>query len=212
MTKALLGGVLVVMLANLVPVFAHHSPAAFDRTKEVTLVGTVKEFRWQNPHTWIEVNVPDGKGKVVLVGCRADQPDLPGSRRLEIEHYQARRQGHRHRQPRADRRAGRHLPQADSRGRARTDRAAGTSRHAGFEVATARRRTLIDESESNRSRDRHLGQLGRFGLHGTAPSTRPPAANTPAAESRGPSEPGKQLSALAPENIDEAASRGRRST
>src|SRR5687768_5647881 len=32
MTKALLGGVLVVMLANLVPVFAHHSPAAFDRT------------------------------------------------------------------------------------------------------------------------------------------------------------------------------------
>ena len=34
MTKALLGGVLVVMLASLVPVFAHHSPAAFDRTKE----------------------------------------------------------------------------------------------------------------------------------------------------------------------------------
>ena len=74
MTKSLLGGVLVVMLASLVPVFAHHSPAAFDRTKEVTLVGTVKEFRWQNPHTWIEVNVPDGKGKTVLWGVELTSP------------------------------------------------------------------------------------------------------------------------------------------
>ena len=67
MTKALLGCVLVVMLASLVPIGAHHSPAAFDRTKEVTLVGTVKEFRWQNPHTWIEVEVPDEKDKSKLV-------------------------------------------------------------------------------------------------------------------------------------------------
>ncbi len=42
-------------VALVAPALAHHSPAAFDRTKEVTLVGTVKEFRWQNPHTWIEV-------------------------------------------------------------------------------------------------------------------------------------------------------------
>ena len=45
------------------PVVAHHSPAAFDRTKRVTLVGTVKEFSWQNPHTWIEVLVPTTKAK-----------------------------------------------------------------------------------------------------------------------------------------------------
>ena len=58
----------VVMAAALVvPAFAHHSPAAFDRTKKVTLVGTVKEFRWQNPHTWIEVEVPDEKDKSKLV-------------------------------------------------------------------------------------------------------------------------------------------------
>jgi hypothetical protein len=50
-----------------VPTLAHHSPAAFDRTKKVTLVGTVKEFRWQNPHTWIEVEVPDEKDKSKLV-------------------------------------------------------------------------------------------------------------------------------------------------
>jgi len=34
---------------------------------QVTLVGTVKEFRWQNPHTWIEVEVPDEKDKSKLV-------------------------------------------------------------------------------------------------------------------------------------------------
>jgi hypothetical protein len=44
-------------------VFAHHSFAAeFDSTKPVTLVGTVKEFRWVNPHSWLHINVaqPDG--------------------------------------------------------------------------------------------------------------------------------------------------------
>src|SRR4029453_19014995 len=72
MKKVLFGAAL--MLACAVPVLAHHSPAAFDRTKEVTLVGTVKEFRWQNPHTWIEVNVPDGKGNVVLWGVELTSP------------------------------------------------------------------------------------------------------------------------------------------
>ena len=38
---------------------AHHSHAMFDSTKQVTLVGTVKEFEWDNPHCWIQVIVPD---------------------------------------------------------------------------------------------------------------------------------------------------------
>ena len=56
------------------PVEAHHSPAAFDRTKQVTLIGTVKEFRWQNPHTWIEVLVPNDKGEEVLWGIELTSP------------------------------------------------------------------------------------------------------------------------------------------
>jgi hypothetical protein len=56
------------------PVAAHHSPAAFDRTKQVTLVGTVKEFRWQNPHGWIEVLVPNEKGEEVLWGVELTSP------------------------------------------------------------------------------------------------------------------------------------------
>jgi hypothetical protein len=42
--------------------FAHHSAAGVDRTKTVTLVGTVTEFRWTNPHSWLKIDVPDEKG------------------------------------------------------------------------------------------------------------------------------------------------------
>jgi hypothetical protein len=41
---------------------AHHSPVVFDRTKEVKLVGAVKEFRWSNPHSFIELDVKNEKG------------------------------------------------------------------------------------------------------------------------------------------------------
>ena len=43
---------------------AHHSPAIFDRTKEVKLVGIVKEFKWGNPHSWIELDVRSETGSV----------------------------------------------------------------------------------------------------------------------------------------------------
>src|SRR5215208_4866906 len=56
------------------PALAHHSPAAFESTKTVTLTGTVKEFRWQNPHTWIEVMVPDDKGQEVLWAVELTSP------------------------------------------------------------------------------------------------------------------------------------------
>jgi len=39
---------------------AHHSFAMFDRDKEVTLNGTVREFQWTNPHAFIEIEVADG--------------------------------------------------------------------------------------------------------------------------------------------------------
>jgi len=42
----------------------HHSPAVFDRTKEVKLVGVVKEFKWGNPHSWIELDVRSDAGNV----------------------------------------------------------------------------------------------------------------------------------------------------
>ena len=44
--------------------FAHHSPIVFDRTRQVTITGTVTEFRWGNPHSWIHIDVADKDGNV----------------------------------------------------------------------------------------------------------------------------------------------------
>jgi len=41
---------------------AHHSSAGIDRNKSVTVNGTIKEFRWGNPHSWIDLNVVNDKG------------------------------------------------------------------------------------------------------------------------------------------------------
>lgn len=41
---------------------AHHSYAPYDLEHPVTVTGTVKEFRWTNPHTWIHLTVPNDQG------------------------------------------------------------------------------------------------------------------------------------------------------
>jgi hypothetical protein len=43
-------------------VLAHHSFAMFDLGREVTVEGVVKEFQFTNPHVWIQLVTPDGKG------------------------------------------------------------------------------------------------------------------------------------------------------
>ena len=45
------------------PAWSHHSNAMFDATKTVEMVGTVKEFQWTNPHSWLVVMVTDEQGK-----------------------------------------------------------------------------------------------------------------------------------------------------
>jgi hypothetical protein len=41
---------------------AHHSFAMFDAEKNVKLDGTVKEFQWTNPHSWILMMVKNQQG------------------------------------------------------------------------------------------------------------------------------------------------------
>ena len=41
---------------------AHHSFAMFDQSKIVTVEGTVKDFRWTNPHVFIQVMVKNESG------------------------------------------------------------------------------------------------------------------------------------------------------
>lgn len=68
------------------PVFAHHSFSMFDAQQTVTLEGTVKEFEWVNPHSWLRVIVNDkntgqpalwvlelsSPSRLVTMGMRAD--------------------------------------------------------------------------------------------------------------------------------------------
>lgn len=57
------------------PAFAHHSFAMFDAQKTVTLQGTVKEFEWTNPHSWLRVTVNDEKtGKPALWALELSSP------------------------------------------------------------------------------------------------------------------------------------------
>jgi len=50
---------------TLTPALAHHSDAMFDSGKEVVLNGTVKEFQYTNPHSWIQLVVPGQNGPAV---------------------------------------------------------------------------------------------------------------------------------------------------
>ena len=54
--------------------FAHHSTASFDGSKEVVLVGAVKEFQWTNPHTWIQLEVKNESGEVVEWSIEGGSP------------------------------------------------------------------------------------------------------------------------------------------
>lgn len=42
---------------------AHHSPVMFDSTKQLTLTGTVREFQWTNPHSYIQLLVKNDQGQ-----------------------------------------------------------------------------------------------------------------------------------------------------
>jgi hypothetical protein len=57
------------------PASAHHSFAMFDNQKQMTLEGTIKEFQWTNPHTWIQVMVKDKSGKDVEWSIEGGSPN-----------------------------------------------------------------------------------------------------------------------------------------
>jgi Family of unknown function (DUF6152) len=42
--------------------YAHHSMNGFNRAKTIMITGTVKQFKWANPHSWIELEVVNDKG------------------------------------------------------------------------------------------------------------------------------------------------------
>jgi hypothetical protein len=46
------------------PLLAHHGNAAYDYEKTVTIKGTVTEWTFANPHSWLKLDATDDKGNV----------------------------------------------------------------------------------------------------------------------------------------------------
>jgi hypothetical protein len=55
---------------------AHHSFAAFNMNDEKTVTGTVNKVEWTNPHIWIWIDVPDGKGGTANYGFEGMSPNF----------------------------------------------------------------------------------------------------------------------------------------
>jgi hypothetical protein len=55
---------------------AHHSTAAYDATKMVTLSGTVTEVQWVNPHTYVHIAVPAADGSEINWSVLSGTPTL----------------------------------------------------------------------------------------------------------------------------------------
>ena len=58
--------ILFVLLIFAAPLFAHHgTEISYDRSKAMTLKGTVTDFRYANPHPIVFFDVTDKDGKIV---------------------------------------------------------------------------------------------------------------------------------------------------
>lgn len=56
------------------PALAHHSAAGVDQSRTVTIVGVLKEFKWANPHSWMDIDVTDEKGATKLWSVEMTAP------------------------------------------------------------------------------------------------------------------------------------------
>jgi hypothetical protein len=100
--QSLLGVVAGALLAAGLPAAAHHSFASeFDANRPVEVVGTVKEMRFSNPHSWIYITVKTDSGEVqdwafegaapnALLRRGFNRDSLPPGTEIRIRGFQAR--------------------------------------------------------------------------------------------------------------------------
>ncbi len=59
---------MVLGLLGVTPALAHHSFAMFDQTKILQATGSVSQFRWTNPHSFVVLDV---KGTKYVLECNS---------------------------------------------------------------------------------------------------------------------------------------------
>lgn len=74
MIKATTAAVCLAAIAAAAPALAHHSFAMFDMNKQVSVSGTVKEFQYTNPHSWVIVVATGADGKPTEWGFESEGP------------------------------------------------------------------------------------------------------------------------------------------
>ena len=55
MRRALSVWAVLVLCCAVADAWAHHSGAMFEPVKSVEFEGTVREFQWTNPHSWLQI-------------------------------------------------------------------------------------------------------------------------------------------------------------
>jgi hypothetical protein len=84
MNKILISAAIALSLAAgaAAPALAHHSFAMFDFQASKTVTGTVEQFDWTNPHTFIWLQVPTGgpNGATERYGFEGMSPNYLGRR------------------------------------------------------------------------------------------------------------------------------------
>src|SRR5207237_6390890 len=58
-------------LAVNLPALAHHSAAAYDTQKEVTITGTVSQYKFANPHIYLTLQTKKADGTTEMVEVEA---------------------------------------------------------------------------------------------------------------------------------------------
>jgi hypothetical protein len=76
MKRLQVAGSVVIALFMAGSAWAHHNAAGIDRTKTVAVEGTVKQFKWANPHSWVEIEVPDKKGGLEIWNAEMTSPAI----------------------------------------------------------------------------------------------------------------------------------------
>jgi hypothetical protein len=55
---------IVVAISAVTPLLAHHSFAGYDKNRRVTVTGTVRQWQFTNPHSWLQLIVVENGRQV----------------------------------------------------------------------------------------------------------------------------------------------------
>jgi Family of unknown function (DUF6152) len=77
--NVLLGSLAVAgLFVSTLPAIAHHSGAGFNNDKVIEVTGTIKEFQFTNPHSWIQIVVEDAVAQKVEWSLEWGSPNALG--------------------------------------------------------------------------------------------------------------------------------------